>query len=189
MKQLLLLLLLSVLVAAHGVSLAPGGTLSLAPGGQMTLRGVAEAEAAAGWLNASMTSMIDPAPHQIIDTGGGGSGDLWKWFDHDEISTATYDMAAPALYIIYDFGTASAANVATLKIKNMSSYGLAGWILDASDDDITYTQIATGTAVDDETLQSFSFSNSLSYQYYKLSFDSSYDLNSLILYEVELWNP
>jgi len=189
-RTLTTILCLLMLPCFGSIVLCPDGIITLADGGVLAVKGSdPEPGPPAGWMNATMTALDAPSPHVVSFVGFGSGSDIWKWFDHDEGTVATYsELPVAGKGVKYNFGTASAAQITELKVKNVSGQGLENWTLSASHDDVSYDQLATGTFLDNETLQSATFTNTDKYQYYKIIYDSVHSAGTTIqMYEVELW--
>lgn len=114
---------------------------------------------------------------------------MWHGFDHDLNSNAYLGMSISGDWIKFDFGSGNSEICNKIYIKNMELFGVQNWTLAGSNNDSSWTDIGTGAAADNETLQGFTIINTTSYRYYRLTVDSAYGLGmGTYIFELELWN-
>ena len=188
---LLLLPLLAATVAARVVVL-PSGRLLLAENGRVTLAGINPnwtTPASSSWINATMTSDAEPSPDAVVATSSGlvDPAGGWKAFDHDGGTIVDFSSGLPSGYITYSFGEGATGTVTALKLQNVASYGVNAWTLAGSHNLSSYATLATGSAADTASVQSFGVATGTGYRYYRFSWTTAYSSTRQKIGEIQLW--
>lgn len=107
-------------------------------------------------------------------------------FDDDD---ATYWRSASAStdeYIGVDFGSGNSKTIELLTIKNYSSYGMANFKLQGSNNGTDYTDIYTGTTQNNQGTQPIAISNNTAYRYYRVKNDGTPYGAHIRIHEIEM---
>ena len=171
------------------IALGPDGTIALAPEGTVAVAGVSSAvpePPTGGWVNATMTSAVEPAPNAV--TSSASTGDAWKAFDHDAGTLTQFDGNAPGTPgLAFDFGDGVAEVVDRIKVTASAGYALKTFSFSGRSSG-AWVVLASGTALDVGTEQEFVATNSTGYRFYLLEWSDCYDVGmQVILAEVKLW--
>jgi hypothetical protein len=161
-----------------------------------------------GYINVTptMTSNTTPSPYVISADGYYGSDMPYKAFDGNPAGdnrpfwnvTATRPSGGHWLKI--DFGSTKVIQKIDLKSRNIlpsPSAGIKDWILYGSNDDINYTQIASGTHPNTTNIMSYTFTNQTGYRYYRINLLNNYAgsspnsnlIETMVLYEIQGATP
>lgn len=188
----ILLIILALLISSPvwaSIQFSSSGEIRFGISGSITLSGTTTPtpSPSSGWLNATMTSNTEPSPNVVSSSEG--TATVWHGFDHDLNSNAYLGMSISGDWIKFDFGSGNSEICNKIYIKNMELFGVENWTLAGSNNDSSWTDIGTGAAADNETLQGFTIINTTSYRYYRLTVDSAYGAGmGTYIFELELWN-
>jgi hypothetical protein len=185
-KHLLVLFILTS-CAASGLTLGPGGSLSFAGTGWVVLVGENTAVAPASRLNATMTSNIAPSPNVATSAWHPPFGAAYLAFDGNYATSFIDQLLKGTGFLKYDFGAGNAKVSTSFKLKNKLNLGPNAYVFAGSNDDSTYDTLKSGNATNNETLNTYSFSNTTAYRYYKFSWSSLHGGSEAEIFEVEIW--
>jgi len=125
----------------------------------------------ASYLNPLMTSYTTPSPYVASSSSEYGTSYSWKAFD-GSTSTNCNVSGHSGDWFKLDVGSNILINKFKYQGQN-SQYDVAGYTLQGSTDDITYTTLKSGTFSQSASAIETSFSNSTPYRYYKLIVNSN----------------
>lgn len=125
-----------------------------------------------------MTGFTTPSPNQVFESAHFGSDFGWGAFD-DSAGTQWYTFGqAGEKFITYDFGAGLPRRIERIQITPLlvtgSLFSVKDWIFYGSNDNSNFTQLATGTHDNDGDLETYDFTNTTYYRYYKLTVTDSY---------------
>jgi hypothetical protein len=96
-----------------------------------------------------------------------------------------YNVALP-YYWKYDLGSGVTKIVSRFTIESYDVYAPNAFNIQGSNDDTNWTTLYSGSVVNNANKQTFNFSNSKAYRYYKLNITSLYQVNNVVIEEMEM---
>jgi hypothetical protein len=182
-------MLLLLPAACSGLTLGPGGSLSFAGTGWVVLVGVNSTGGGGTGtrINATMTSDTAPSPNVATSAWASPTGAAYLAFDGNGATKFIDTMLKTSGYLKYDLGSGNTAVATSFKLKNALNAGPNAYVFAGSNDDSTYDTLDSGNTTNDETLNTYSFSNTTAYRYYKLSWTNLHAGSAANVYEVEIW--
>jgi hypothetical protein len=139
---------------------------------------------------AQMTSNTAPSPNVASSSGAYNAGsEAWYAFNHD--SSGFWDSSSGAFpkWLKYDFGSALYA-IISYDILPYVGEAPTSWKFQGSNNDTDWTDLDTQTGISgwaNDTVKSFSFSNTTAYRYYRLYVSAAQHANYCGIREVELF--
>ncbi|MFA5346502.1 MAG: discoidin domain-containing protein [Methanoregula sp.] len=137
---------------------------------------------------AEMTANNAPSPNvTAADSYYSSSYAAWKAFDYSGGTYWESDVTFPH-WISYDFGS-SLYVITSYNILGRMGYGPTDWTFEGSTNGSNWTVLDTQTGIpswNDETIQTFSFSNATAYQHYRLNVSAGIHATTLGIWEIEL---
>lgn len=194
---LILLLFAASLPLMGNISFAPDGAAWLSDGGVIWLRSSITPPTpdpsgmSPNDVTATMTSTNAPSPNVVYKiTSFGVLGDTWLAFDHDIVSTGTYDYFSAdrqGVEFGFDFGASFPHAIQTVRFlgyaanNNPKSFKIIGSNGAAS------TTLYTGTGTTSLDWQTFTWTNTTEYRYISFQSVTTQAAAALKLMEVEYW--
>ena len=187
MKRLFSILLIFAFagwsLASANVKFQAGGKIGFGPGGKL-FPGDTPESLIVGDCTATMTSNSAPSPNAVTYSMQSAPYYAWQAFD-GSTSTRWLCNSFPG-WIKYNWGSGNKHAVKKLKIKSYSGAYAKNIGLYGSNDDSTYTHLASSTLASTTNWQEVTWANTVKYQYVKLAVADSYSASADIV-EIELW--
>lgn len=121
------------------------------------------------------------------DTFYGAGYECDKAFDNLSITAWSSTTGSFPHWVKYDFGTTETITKFTLGMNIDGSNHSKTFEFAASNDDSTYSVLLDSIHADDNTVQTFTFSNTTAYRYYRLTFSDNWSGGTASnIYEMEM---
>lgn len=123
------------------------------------------------------------------DSEYNGSFTCGNAFDNSNSTNWSSTISAFPHWLKYDFGASSSTAVTKITVKHLidPNNHPKSFLFQGSNDNSNWTTAYEGQFADDETLQSFTFSNSNSYRYYRIWITDNWSGSTAVnFYEMEM---
>lgn len=112
-------------------------------------------------------------------------------FDNNLATNWSSTVTAFPHWIKYDFGNGISYAITKITVKHLidESNHPKDFLFEGSNDNSTFNTVYTGSFADNDSVQTFTFANSVSYRYYRIYISNNYSGGTATnFYEVEMMN-
>lgn len=141
---------------------------------------------------ATMTNNTTPSPNVVSASSEAGGTEAFHAFDKNTASGTWQVTAGTTGYLKYDFGASTwAATSYTLLTNGTTGRMPKDWTFSGSNDDSSYTTLdtQTGQSFSAGVANTYSFTNTTKYRYYKINVTATVSASPLEIWEMTIKAP